>query len=63
MQTIKGHLSNRFRRILVRPDVCGCHIKKRVQIKMFEHGQNKFKQVIFISESLETLTCMCIVNQ
>lgn len=65
-QTIKGHLSNRFRRLLVRPDVSGCHIKKGVQdqmykIKMFEGGQNK--QVIFSSESLKTLTCMCIVNQ
>lgn len=38
MQTIKQRLSNSFQRLLVRPDISGCYIKKVYLIKMFEHG-------------------------
>lgn len=61
IQTRKQHLSNRFHRMLVRPDVSGCYIKKGHKSKCLHMFETKSHRLL---QNLSKLCyAMCIVNQ
>lgn len=60
MQTIKLYLSNSFHRMIVRPDVSWCYIKKRYMIKLFMAKINLNNLSLLQNLSELCATCMWI---
>lgn len=54
-QIIKQRLSNRFHRMLIRPDVSGCFIKKIYMMKMFEINLNRLS----LLQNLSNFDTLC----